>query len=279
MNGLLQNLKVCAITGPSIEEKKRLLRESQSTDAPLTPSLKNASVKRTNCSLETCAARHKRQSTSALCLSPALHHPSLSGPSPPVFKSGATGCHWENPLSTVGWWLHALLHHTFVPSSSLSHDKVGDELSHPSALWVPVCLCRGNKVSTLLLQNGVSQSKWWEIGQQCVVEGQKKAHSAPVASLDALLVWLIIWGENPHSSRVFSTWDPSHKTQNSPESFKTQWEVNLYIYVLSKRIRLFKSFHFGTAVGTLCSLCSLQMTKLLVVLIIVNLDNISHTLF
>lgn len=94
---------------------------------------------------------------------------------PSVFKSGATGCLWENPLSTL--WDDGFMPFSITPlfhPPSLSHDKVGDELSHPSALWVPVCLWRGNKVSVLLLQNGVSQSKWWEIGQQSAVEGQRR---------------------------------------------------------------------------------------------------------
>lgn len=77
---------------------------------------------------------------------------------------------------TMGRCRPALLHHTFVLSSSLSPDKVENELSHPSALWVPVFRCLGNKVIVLLLQNRESQSKQREIGQQGVVEeGEKSA--------------------------------------------------------------------------------------------------------
>lgn len=76
---------------------------------------------------------------------------------------------------TMGRCRPALLHHTFVLSSSLSPDKVGNELSHPSALWVPVFRWLGNKVIVLLLQNRVSQSKQWEIGQLGVIEGGKSA--------------------------------------------------------------------------------------------------------
>lgn len=122
-----------------------------------------------------CTVRRKHQHSLALCGSRALHHPSASGSSPLSLNLERQRVTGTNPSSSV--WddvsVRALLHHTFVPSSSQSHDKVGNELSHPSALWVPVCLCRGNKVIALLLQNGVSQSRWWEIGQRSVVVVRK----------------------------------------------------------------------------------------------------------
>lgn len=83
MNGLIwKTEKVCTLPIYLWKEKKGL-KESQKAPMPFSPrALKSASVKRTNCSHEMRTARRKHQGTSALCASPALHHPSLSGPSP-----------------------------------------------------------------------------------------------------------------------------------------------------------------------------------------------------
>lgn len=149
-------------------------RRFQIVKVPFVPcAFKSISIKRLSYS-DTCTDRCELKDTSA-------GFEFLNTPSPVAGRAflrllnlerqGVTGKPIEH---AAGWWLHALPHHTFVPSSSPSHDKVGDALSRPSALWVPVCQSCGNKVGTLLLQNGPSQSKWWEIGQPSITEGQKK---------------------------------------------------------------------------------------------------------
>lgn len=143
------------------------------------PALKITSVKRTTCSQahglsESPSARHR--------LSRLLRSLNLE-------RQGVTRrAHWAGCGVMASCPSPSHLCSILLPEP---WQGGGDELSHPSALWVSVCQSCGNKVTALLLQNGASRSKWWEIGQKSAVEA-KERQPAPPAFRHALLVWLII---------------------------------------------------------------------------------------
>lgn len=87
-------LKNMHLTKQSLRRKKSL-KENLDASMPFSPcTVRSALVKRTNYSSERYTARRKHQGTSALCAFSAVHHPSLSGPSPQSLnleRQGVTG--------------------------------------------------------------------------------------------------------------------------------------------------------------------------------------------
>lgn len=131
---------------------------------------------------------------------------------PSVFKSGATGCHWENPLSTLrddGFMAFSITPLFHPPLWAMTRKGTS---YHTRQLYESLSACAAviKSVYCFFKMGWVRASDGKLVNR--VSLKSKKVHSAPVASLDALLVWLIIWGENPHSFREFSTWESGHKS-------------------------------------------------------------------